>query len=387
MTDHGLTSEQQLLRDTAEQYFRRKYDFADRLKSLATETGFDPARWTDFAEMGWLGLWTPEEMGGLGGSAADVVLLMRSFGRHVAVEPYLSSVVLGGRALVNAGSERHCAELLPGLLEGANYLALAWLEPASDGGSSDVDTTAVRDAGGWVLNGRKGLVLGASFADRLIVLARTSGARSDREGLSLFVVSRETPGIAMRSYQTVDGRTAAEIALDNVRLAEDALCGSEGTALPALEKTLLQAQLALLGEALGAVDGAVEHAIDYLNTREQFGARLSTFQALRHRIADMVAAREEVAALVRRAVRVHDGEIDGDVAEEVAVAMAYMGTEGAGICKESIQLHGAIAITEEYIVGHYLKRVTAMDRLFGGHEAQLDRMLERFAPLVPDRVS
>jgi alkylation response protein AidB-like acyl-CoA dehydrogenase len=383
MSDLHLSAEQTLLREVAQRYFGSRYAFAERQAIVASPEGHDRERWAEFAEMGWLGMGFPERFGGSEASMADIVLLMRSFGQALVAEPYLASVCLGGRVLLNSGDEGHCQSMLPELIAGRLHLALAYAEPTSGERVYSVETTATPTAAGFQLNGRKTLVLGPTSADWLIVSARTSGGATDRDGVTLFRVRSEAPKVQMRPYATIDGRRAADVWFDDVLIEAADTIGSVGGGVPILEETVTQAALILLGEAQGAIEGALERTIDHLKTREQFGRKLAEFQALRHRVADMVAAKEEAAALIGLAARSFDeGEPDRD--QCVAIAKAYMGLEGADVCKEAIQLHGAIAISDEYIVGHYLKRVVCIDRLFGGVDQQIDYFINRFEPLTSD---
>lgn len=382
MSDQLLTEEQDILRGTADRYLRDRYSFHDRHAIIASDKGFDPARWGDFAEFGWLGLILPERFGGSQASIQDLIVLMHAFGKHLVVEPYLSTVSMGALTLLNAGSERHCAELLPAVIEGRTQLALAFAERSHGYQVNEVATTARETTSGFVLNGSKAVVLGAPSADYLIVTARTSGQRRDEQGVSLFLVDPRQPGVALRNYPTVDGRRAAEVSLTDVAVSKENVIGEVGAGYAPLRQTMNAAILTLLGEALGVIDGCIERTVEYLNTREQFGVKLATFQVLRHRVADMRAWSDETSALVRRAAKVYDGTLAGNVREEVAGAKAYVGRYGMAICKEGVQLHGGMGVTEEYIVGHYLKRITVIDRLFGGTDDQIDVFLEESEALA-----
>lgn len=376
MSKQKLSEEQALLQDAAERYLADRYSFQDRQAIVASQKGQDPTRWREFAEFGWLGLILPERYGGSGGSVSDLLVLMQSFGRSLVVEPYLSTVCMGALALVNAGSERHCARFVRDVIEGRLQLALAVAERPHGYLLHEIDTTASRQGSAYELNGSKAVVLGAADADFIVIPARTSGARRDKRGITLFMVRPEQPGVVLRSYPTIDGRRAAEVSLSKVVVAPEDVIGMVDAGLEPLQKTVNVATLALLGEALGVMNGAIDKTVAYLNMREQFGVKLASFQALRHRVADMVALSQETSSLVRRAAAVQDGRSVGNVREEIAAAKAYVGRHGMTICKECVQVNGGIAVTDEYIIGHYLKRLVVIDRLFGGVEHQIDTFLE-----------
>lgn len=383
MSNHLLTEEQVILRDTADRYLRDHYNFQVRHEIIKSEVGFSVARWRDFAEFGWLGLVLPERFGGSGGTAQDLLLLTHAFGKHLVVEPYVSTVCMGALALINADSERHCTQLLPDVVRGQIQLSLAFAERPHGYLVNDVTTTARETASGFELNGSKAVVLGAPSADYLIVTARTSGQRRDEKGVSLFLVDPKQPGVALRSYPTVDGRRAAEVLLTGTVVTRDSVVGEIDAGFLPLRRTMDATILGLLGEAMGVIDGCIERTVEYLNTREQFGVKLATFQALRHRVADMLAWSDETSALVRRAAKVYDGSLVGNVREEVAGAKAYVGRYGMAVCKDGVQLHGGMGVTEEYIVAHYLKRITVIDRFLGGVDDQIDVFLSEIDTVNP----
>lgn len=372
MLNVKVTPEQAMLQDTARRFLRESGGFSRRQQSVASEAGFDAGLWREFARLGWLGLPFPERHGGSGGSALDLHLLLREFGRALVVEPYLSTVALGGLALLATASEEQQRRFLPALAGGELQLALALGEPHSGYQVHEVATVAERAGAGWRLRGHKAVVLGAPSADWLVVSARVRGAVTDPDGLSLFLVERTAPGVRLRAYETIDGRRAAEVLLEDVPVPAGNQLGEEGAAGAALEHTWLQANLALLGEGIGCVEGALHETTEYLKLREQFGQKLASFQALRHRVADMFVLQEELKALglLAGASMARDS---ASAVQAVCAARAYAGEAGRRVCEEAVQLHGAIAITDEYIAGHYLKRIIALDRLFGDAQEHLDR--------------
>ena len=382
MLRHFVTEDQSLMLESARRLLRDRYSFAHRANIIATDPGYDAVLWRLFAEQGWLGLNVPVELGGLGGSMLDLLVLMSAFGEALVVEPYLPSIVLGALSIASHGTEAQRARLLPGLLGGAAQIALAFAEPDGGYDAHHVETTSRRSADGFLLSGHKSVVLGAPYADHLIVSARSFGAVSDAQGISLFVIERDRPGVRLRPYATIDGRRAAEVLLENVPVAHADLLGSEGAGGPIIDAAIARGIVAELGCAVGALQGALDLTISYLNMREQFGRKLATYQALRHKVADMFVQRQECAALAVRAARACDDGDAGESTEALAAAKAYFGEEGRKLCENAVQMHGAIAITEEYICGHYLKRLVAADRMFGGVDHHLDVYMRTASMLV-----
>lgn len=374
MREIRLSSEQEMLRDAADRFLAERYGFRHRAKVLDSAEGCDREIWKQFAEMGWLGLALPETQGG-GGSMLDAALLMECFGKALVVEPYVATVILGGQLIACCGDAAQQQVLLPAIVAGDLMLALAHGEPQSGYEPYDVVTTVVREGQGYRLSGRKAVVLGAPNANRVIISARTSGDRHDRSGLSLFLVDPRAPGIRMQAYRTIDGARAADLLLEGVVVAESDRLGAEGLAADALDHAIAAASVAVTSQAVGALDGAVAATARHLNTREQFGQKLATFQALRHRVADMFVAKEEARALARLAAVNFDAADALERGLSIAAAKAYVGDSGRRVCEEAVQLHGAIGITDEIMVGHYLKKLVAVDRMFADATACLDRFM------------
>ena len=376
-----LSSEQEMLRESAARFLRDRYHFSERTRIIASAEGYDKSKWREFGEMGWLGLPFPEEYGGTGGTMFDVMLLMKAFGRSLVVEPFMPSVVLGGLAILGAGSHERKKEFLPQIASGHLQIAFGFAEPKAGYDAHDISTRAQSHGNGFRLDGRKAVVLGAPSADYIIVSARTGGAQCDAQGISLFIFKTSTPGVTLRSYQTIDGRRAAEIMMDDVRLGHDQLLGEAGSAAPIIDEVLMAGRVAVLGEAVGSLYGAVDQTVEYLNVREQFGKKLSTYQGLRHRVADMYILAREADALAGIAARAFIREQGAARFRAISGAKAYVGEEGRWVAENAVQLHGAIAITDEYIVGHYLKRIIAIDRMFGDVEHNLDAFMKGVSAL------
>lgn len=379
--DHQLSEEQRMLVDAARRYMEREYSFAERSRILGSEIACDPNKWADFARMGWLALPLPADAGGADGDALSLFLLAREFGRALVVEPYLPTVVLGASVLASARSDPGWRGQLEAVGAGRLRLALACAEPQGGYDWFDVQTLARVEEDGYVLNGRKAVVLGAVGADFVIVSARMQPVRSadrhePRSGLSLFLVRTDTPGLSLRPYATIDGRQAAELCLTEVRLHRDQILGEPGDGARHLEQAWMRGMVWVLGEASGCAEGMLAATVHYLGQREQFGQKLAKFQALRHRVADMFVALQETRALCQHAAQslaAHANEADA----VLAAAKAWIGRTGRRIAEEGVQLHGAIAITDEYIAGHYLKRMIALDRMFEDGDSAIGRYIAR----------
>ena len=369
----SLNEEQRLLKDSAERFVRENCSLDRRRALVAGEPGYSERSWRQMAELGWLGVGVPEAFGGTGGGPVETMVLMEAFGAGLLVEPYVPSVVLGAGLVTEAGTDAQKADILPAAVAGALKLAFAWIEARSGFDLFDVRTTAARRDGGWVVDGAKGVVLGAAAADRLIVSARTSGGPRDRNGIGLFLVDREAEGVRLRDYRTVDGLRAAEVAFENVAVGDDAVLGDPGDALPAIEAVAERAIAALCAEAVGVMDVIVRDTAEYLKTRKQFGRPIGAFQVLQHQFTDMLIANEEARSMTYVAT-LRLGERDGAVrAKAVSGAKHLVGRHGRLIGQRAIQLHGGMGMTEEMAVGHYFKRLTMIDVMFGDEAYHLKR--------------
>jgi pimeloyl-CoA dehydrogenase small subunit len=364
--DFDLTDEQRMLSDSVRRLVSDAYDDFEHRKTYRAEPrGWSEANWRKFAEMGLLGLPFAEEDGGFGGGPLETMIVLESFGRGLVVEPYLATVVLGGGLLRRAGSKAQREALIPLVAEGSLTLAFAHQERQARHDLFDVATTAKRDGDGYLLNGAKGVVLHGDSAGRLIVSARSAGGRRDRDGISLFLLDPTTPGVTRRGYATQDGLRAAEVVLENVSVPADALLGPEGGALPLIEQVVDEAQAAICAEALGAMEVLRDLTVDYLKQRTQFGQPIGNFQALQHRAADMLVATEQARSMAMyAAMMVQDPD---PAARHVALsaAKALVAKLADQLGKEAVQLHGGIAVTDEYKAGHYFKRLTMLGGLFG----------------------
>ena len=371
--EFALNEMQQMLQDTAGRLVRDRYDFEARKTIIASPEGYSSALWKEFADLGLLGVEIPEDFGGSGGSFQDLAVVLEEFGRGLVVEPLLSTVVLGAGVVSRAGNDAQKQEILPRVAGGELKLALAYGEPDTRYDPALVATTAKADGDGYVLNGRKAVVIGADSADTLIVSARTAGQPGDRDGVSLFLVPKASKGVDIRAYPNIDDRRAGEVTLDNVRIGKDALLGAEGKALPVLEEALDRGAAALCCEAIGAMAAVNTLTIEYLKTRQQFGRPIGKFQALQHRMADMVIAEQQARSMGYLVTERIGADSAADRAEAISVAKAQIGLSGQIVGRGTIQLHGGIGMTMEYVASHYFRRLTAIEMMFGDNAYHLAR--------------
>lgn len=370
--DFDLSDEQRLLKDSVERFVSDRYGFEQRQKFAAAEGGYSRENWTAFAELGLLAVPFSEEDGGIGGGPIETMIVMEAFGKGLVVEPYIPSIVLGGGILRHAASAEQKAELIPPVAGGELTLALAQIERGSRYDLHHVETTAKKDGEGWVLNGEKGVVLAGDTADKLIVVARTSGQTRDRDGIGLFLVDAKAPGVSRRGYPTQDGMRAAEITLENVKA--DAVLGDAAQGLPVLERVVDEAIAALCSEAVGLMDRMRDLTVDYLKQRKQFGVSIGTFQALQHRASDMVVAIEQARSMAFYATMMAASDNTAEREQAVSAAKVQIGRSGRFVGQQAIQLHGGIGMTMEYNVGHYFKRMTVIETLFGDADHHLARV-------------
>ncbi|MGD8418582.1 MAG: acyl-CoA dehydrogenase family protein [Pseudomonadales bacterium] len=371
--DFSFSSEQTLLSDSVEKFVQNDYPFEIRQKLSRSELGFGADNWQTFASLGWLGIPFAEDDGGFGGGAVDTMILMEQFGRGLVVEPYLATVVLAGGALRVAGSPEQKRTYLAGVIDGSRQGAFAFAEPQGRFNLADLTTTAAAADGGHVLNGHKCVVLNGPAADFLVVSARTGGGQRDREGISLFVVPADAQGITRRDYPTVDGFRASEISFDNVPVPADAVLGEVGAAYPIIERIIDEGILAVGAEAVGCMEVLYKTTVEYCKTREQFGQPIGKFQVLQHRMVDMFMEHEQSKSLMFMAAMRMDEGYDDEARKSVSALKVQVGKSGRFVGQSAVQLHGGMGMTDELAVGHYFKRLTTIDTLFGNTDFHLKR--------------
>jgi pimeloyl-CoA dehydrogenase small subunit len=369
--DFSFTEEQRLLKDSVERLLADRYGFEARQQFMTEPAGWSRELWRSYAELGLLGLPFEERHRGIGGGPVETMIVMEAFGRALALEPFFATVVLGGGLLRLGADEAMRAALVPKIAAGDLLLAFAHAERQSRYDLADVATTARRDGAHYVLDGAKSLVIHGDCADKLIVSARLAGERRDRDGIGLFVADAAATGVSRRGYPTVDGLRAAEVTLSGVRVEADCTLGEPGKAFPLIAQVVDAAIAALAAEAVGAMAAMHEITVEYLKTRKQFGVPIGNFQVLQHRAAEMLIALEEARSMAFFATMMAEEPDPTERRKAIAAAKVQIGRSGRLVGQQAIQLHGGIGMTMEYKVGHYFKRVTTIDALFGDADHHL----------------
>lgn len=371
--DFNFTEEQTLLRNMVQSFVDDHYDFDKRMQIVTSDEGMSRDNWQQFAELGLLAAPFDEELGGLGGGALDSMIIMEEFGKGLVTEPYLPTIVLcGGLLERHANDSQKEAHLMP-IIGGEKIWALAYAEAQSRFNPANVSTTAKAKGDGFVLNGQKSVVMAGPWADWLIVSARTSGSGWERGGISLFLVEKSAAGVATQDYETIDAGRACDISFENVELGADALLGPLDGGLELLERALDFGIAAMCGEAVGNMKKTYEATVEYCKTRKQFGVPIGSFQALQHRMVDMFMEYEQSVSMTYM-VNLHVDD-DAERAKSASGAKVQIGKAGRFIGQSAVHLHGGMGMSEELNVGHYFKRLTAIDAQLGS----VDYHLKRFA--------
>jgi alkylation response protein AidB-like acyl-CoA dehydrogenase len=363
----SLNEVQLMLADSIEKFVANDYDFDLRQKYAGSEGGYSEQVWQTFAELGWTAVPFSEDDGGFDGGPIDTMVVMERLGRGLIVEPYLADVVLAGGVLKRAATPQQKEKWLQPMMAGELHCTLAFVEAQARYDINNVTTSARRDGDNWILDGNKGYVLNGGGAELIIVPARTSGAQTDAEGISLFAVASSAEGMSMRDYATIDGQRAAEISLQNV-VALD-LVGELDAGFPVLKAAIDDATLAVCAEAVGIMTVLTEKTIEYAKSRVQFGVPISSFQALQHRMVDMYTACEQSRSLMMWAAMTC-----ADDASAINALKYQIGVAGKQVGEEAVQIHGGMGVTWELDVAHYFKRLTAIRHMFGSADWHLDQL-------------
>jgi len=370
--DFDFSEEQQLLADSLRKYLGNEYGFEARKAAINSAAGISESAWSAFAEMGLTAIPFAEDDGGFGGGAVDLMSAMEACGEALVVEPLLDVVALAARLLARTGSAAQRAAVLPGVIDGSRRIAFAYLERGRRYETAPANTTALRDGAGWRIEGEKTVVIGAPLAQHILVSAATAS------GASLFMVDHAAAGVTLNAYRTVDGQRAADVRLAGVTVGADALIGAEGQAQAAIDEALDFATALLCADGVGAMQYACDATLEYLKTRKQFGTPIGAFQALQHRMVDMVMECEQARSMaILAACRIDGGATPGDRARAVSAAKVRIADAARKISQEAIQLHGGMGMTEEMKVSHTFRRLTTIAQRFG----DADHHLERYAAL------
>ena len=370
--DFNFTDEQTMVRDSVARYLADTYDFETRMKVVNGDAGWNPAVWKAFAEeLGILGASFSEAHGGLGGGAIDNMVIMEEAGKALVIEPYLSTVVIGGGFLKRAGGGNADA-VIPQIIAGQAVIAFAYAEPQGRYNLADLRTTARKDGDSYVVNGHKAVVRDAPFATHYIVTARSAGAQRDADGITVLLIPADTPGITRRDYPTVDGGRASEVYFENVRADADQRLGDEGGALPLIEAVVDEAIAAVCAEAAGVTRRLHEGTLDYARQRKQFGRPIAEFQVLQHRMVDMFMEVEQAVSMTFSAT-LNLGEAAPKRARAVSAAKNKIARACRIVGQGAVQIHGGIGISNELAIGHYFKRATMIEGQFGDADYHLKR--------------
>ena len=364
--DFDLTEEQAMLKESITRWSSNHYASLEALQAARSEPqGFSEACWAELAELGILGLPFSEADGGFGGGAVETLVVVEALGRRLAPDPYLASVILGGAAVRIAGDDAQRAAVLPGVADGSIRLAFAHSEIQARYDLNDVATSAEFSDGAYLLNGSKSVVLNADAAGFMIVSARTSGARRDEDGITLFLVPSDMEGVSVRSYATQDGGRAGDVTFTNLRLPASAVLGAVGGAFLVIEKVVDGAIAALCAEAVGLMDALTEITMDYLKTRKQFGVPIGSFQALQHKAVDMLVATEQARSMALYAAMMAESEDAQERRVALSAAKVQINRSARFVGQTAVQLHGGIGMTMEYIGAHYFRRLSMIELMFG----------------------
>lgn len=369
-----LSEEQVLLQDSVGRFVADHCDVERHRRLASTEAGYDPSSWQQFADLGWLGVPFSEAQGGIGGSAADVMVLCEGLGRGLVREPYLPTVITCGALLRRGGTAQQQASHIPAIIEGSRQWAFAFAEIDSGYDLAAVACKAAVTPGGYILNGSKIAVINGHCADYLVLSARTSGEGREQDGITLFIVDTALSGIKLEAFTALDGSRAANLHLDNVSVDADCVLGVVGGAYALIETAMDDAIVAMGAEALGAMQVLLDATVEYTRTREQFGQPIGKFQALQHRMADMYLKVEETRSLLYNAViRMDEGS--PETPRACAALKVKLAEAGKYVSQQAVQLHGGIGMTDELVVGHHFKRLLLLSKLYGDEDYYLQRYM------------
>jgi len=374
--DFTLSSEQTLIRDSADRFVADNYTQDRREKLVTSDEGFSSEHWAQFAELGWLGIAFPEDRGGFGGTPVETMILAEAFGRGLVLEPFIPSVVLGGTALAYGGISKAHAERLEAMIAGDSLLTFAYAEERSRYDYGLIETQAVRDGSDFVITGAKLAVPYGASADTYVVTVRTSGEKRDEDGISVVLVDRNANGLSRHDYRTVDDRRASTLTFDRVRVPQEAVLGELGKGLPLVDRIVDAGLAALAAEAVGNMTIVQRKTIEYLKTRKQFGVPIGSFQALQHHAVDMLIKLELARSITYYGtVALLEDASPAERKRALSATKVQIARSGRFVGEWGIQLHGGIGMSEEYVIGHYFKRMSMIELELGDVDFHLKRYL------------
>ncbi len=378
--DFNFTAEQQLLADTVQRFAREHYSFDARRRILATSEGWSRDAWQRLADLGLTALCVPEQHGGLGGNAIDALLVMSALGEALVLEPYLDAALMIPALLARLDDEQAAADLLPAIAAAQRIVILAHQEPGTRHGLHHVETRARAHRDGYRIDGHKSVIAYGDIADEWLVTVRTDGQTEDTDGISLFRIDPKAPGVTLTAYRTLDGRRAADIELVDVQVPATKLIGAQDQAYKAIEAAHETALSALCAEAVGIMKAVNAATLEYTRNRKQFGQPIASFQVLQHRMVDMFMHAEQATSMsYLAAIKCSDPDA-GERRRALSAAKVVIGQAGRFIGQQAIQLHGGMGMSDEMIVSHYFKRLTAIELGFGDTDFHLQQFIAASRP-------
>ena len=370
-----FTEEQTLLNNMVTSFVRDNYDWETRCSIVKTEEGWKQENWSQFAELGLLGVPFSEDHGGLGGSPTDLMIVMEQFGKGLVVEPYLPSVILAGGLITNLGSKEQTDQIVPKIISGDQRYVFAYAEHQSRFDLFDVKTSAAKDGDDYVINGLKSVVFGAGAATHIIIAARTSGDQRSKKGITLFMTEIGSEGITLQNYPTIDEYRASEVIIENLKVSKDAILGKVDEAYDVIEEEVDKSTIAACSEALGILEVLKDATTDYCKNRKQFGQPISKNQVIQFRLVDMMMEYEQAKSILYMAIT-SDLSNPDERRKTVSALKSRMGKAIKFVGENAIQLHGGMGMTEEYMISHYFKRATMIGVLFGNVDYHMKRFIE-----------
>jgi alkylation response protein AidB-like acyl-CoA dehydrogenase len=371
--DFEFSDEQQQLHDTVDRYLNEQYDFAKFRAVNKSAEGWDKATWKGLADLGVLAINVPAEQGGLGFGPLENLALMGACGRNLLLEPFLSSAIISTALLRPYSGNAAAADMLQKMAAGETIAVLAHYESDSRFETQWVTTRAQKSGDGYKLDGHKAVVMHAAAADTLLVSARTAGSPGDAQGVSLFMVPRTAKGVTLESYPTIDGQRAADVYFKDVEVSAAGRLGEEGSAFPNIDAAIDIGIAALCAEAVGVMQAMVDATVNYVQNRQQFGVAIGRFQALQHRIADMLIHLEQARSMSYLAAMRCTDENVLERRRAMSASKAVVGQSCRFVAQQAVQLHGGMGMTDELVVSHWFKRLTAAELMFGDSDTHLQR--------------